>query len=184
MSDPNDDREIEDIFANYEARKKPKKKVNSGDKGDRTERNLCKLLSERFGSPFERTVGSGNRDKQVKGMTESAKHVLIGDIVCPDGFAWVLECKGGYEDKVDFHSLFLKGNATLDSFIKQVSRDSELCGKKPMVLYKRNLRPWIAFVPSHLLPEGLSFEYSLAYRGWTAIALERLLEAPDGYFYV
>jgi hypothetical protein len=177
-----DQREIENVLANHEAEKKKKKKVNSGDKGDRTERALCKLLSERFGADFERSVGSGNRWKQVKSLSESSKNVLVGDIVCPDGFAWVLESKGGYEGKVDFHSLFLKGNATIDSFIEQVMADVERCKKQPMILYKRNLRQWIAFVPTALLPTGIEFDYSLNYRDWTAVALEKLLEAPDEYF--
>ena len=63
-----------------------------------------KILSARFGKPFERTVGSGARFSQVKGMTEASKQTLLGDISVPDGFHWVLECKSGYEDKIDLGS--------------------------------------------------------------------------------
>lgn len=174
--------EIDDVLANHEASRR-KKKVNSGDKGHRAERALCKLLSARFAAPFERSVGSGNRWSQVKDLTSSGKDVLVGDVVCPDGFAWVLESKSGYEDKIDLHSFFAKGNATVDGFIAQVSADAERSGKQPMLLYKRNLRPWICFVPTPLLPNGVEFEYSLRYRGWTAVSLERLLKAPDVYFF-
>jgi hypothetical protein len=182
MEDSNED--IHDILANFEAnKKKAKKRLNSGDKGHRTESNLCKLLSARFNKPFERSVGSGNRWAQVDELTNSSKHVLVGDIVCPDHFRWVLECKGGYEDKVDFHSIFMNGNKTVDSFLDQVTLDAGRSNRDPMLLYKRNLKQWIAFIPTKMMPK-IKIPYSLRYRDWTAVALELLLAAPDEFFFV
>jgi hypothetical protein len=178
------EQEIEDLIANHEAAKQKKKKVNSGDKGDRAERNLCKLLSARFhGLPFSRTSGSGNYWARGIELTESAKDCLVGDLVGPDNFGFVIESKCGYEKEVDFHSLFLKGNSKLNEFFDQVTADSNRSGKKPLLVYKRNLRQWLAFVPTSLLPEGMTFDYQLIYREWTGVALERLLEAPDAYFF-
>jgi hypothetical protein len=173
--------EVENIL---EVREKRKKKVNSGNKGDRTERNLCKLLIARFGRPFERVVGSGNRWGQVKEMTQAMKDVLVGDIATPEGFLWTLECKGGYEREIDFHSLFLKGNRKLDEFLVQVSNDADKRSKKkPMLLYKRNLRQWLAFVRTKDLPKKPKFTYKMVYGDWTCVAFETLLEAPDTYFF-
>jgi hypothetical protein len=173
--------EIDNILADNG---KIKKKKHSGNKGSRAERELCKKLSERFGQPFERSVGSGNRIAQVKGMTEAAKQTLLGDISVPDKFAWVLESKCGYEDKVDIHNVWIKGNKTIDSFIEQVVGDSVNAGRKPMLFYKRNLRPWIAFFrtadrPHQAGPLGnlpVEFDYSLNYREWMGVSLDVLLE--------
>ncbi len=172
-------RQIEDILDH----KEPTKKVNSGEKGRRNERNLCKVLTTRFGVSFERSVGSGNRWKQVKHLSKSSRDVLVGDVVCPDDFSWVLECKSGYEDKVDFHSLFVKGNKTIDDFLVQVTKDSGRSLKLPMLLYKRNMKPWLAFVRTENLPSDVEFVYKIQYRDWTIVLLDKLLEAPDSYFF-
>lgn len=176
--------EIDNILAETG---KVKKKKHSGNKGSRAERELCKKLSERFGQPFERSVGSGNRISQVKGMTDAAKQTLLGDISVPDKFAWVLESKCGYEDKVDLHNVWIKGNKTLDSFIDQVVGDSVNADRKPMLFYKRNLRPWLAFFRKADRPYRaggvgnlpVEFEYSLTYREWIGVALDTLLEYAD-----
>ena len=175
--------EIDNILAENG---KEKKKKNSGAKGNRAERELCKKLTERFGKPFERSVGSGARVSQVKGMTEAAKQTLLGDISVPDRFRWVLESKCGYEDKIDLHNVWLKGNKTIDSFIEQVMGDSVKGNRQPLLLYKRNLRPWLAFFrtkdrPHQAGPLGnkpVEFEYSLTYRDWMAVPLDVLLELP------
>lgn len=183
MQNKDFDLEIEDILADNGK----KKKKNSGDKGQRAERELCKKLSARFGKPFERSVGSGNRWSQVKGMTQAAKDVYLGDITPPEGFLWVLESKCGYEDKVDIHNIWLKGNKTLDGFVKQVSDDATRSGRKPILLYKRNLRPWLAFFrkadrPYLAGPTGvkpIEFRYSITYEDWMGVALETLLAMED-----
>src|SRR4051812_1913406 len=105
--------EIEDITTNLNK----KKKKNSGDKGKRTERNLIKILEQRFGPGFSRTIGSGNRWGQGVHLPKHAKDTFTGDIVCPEGFKWVFESKGGYD--IDFNSVFSGGSAELDSFIEQ-----------------------------------------------------------------
>jgi hypothetical protein len=173
--------EIDNILADHGKQKKKKK--NSGNKGSRAERELCKKLSERFGKPFERSVGSGNRWAQVKGMSQAAKDTLLGDLSCPDGFRWVLESKCGYEDKVDFHNLWVQGNKTIDDFIKQVTDDAVRSGRQPLLLYKRNLRPWVAFFRMEDRPyaEGkpVVFEYALIYREWMGVALDVLLGLPE-----
>jgi hypothetical protein len=162
---------------------KKKKKVNSGDKGHRAERELCKKFSERFGVPFERSVGSGNRWAQVKGMSQAAKDTLLGDISCPDGFKWVIESKSGYEDKVDFYSIWTDGNKTIDDFLKQVTDDSVRSGRKPILVYKRKLRPWLAFIRTEDKPEQFEVDYFMNYGIWTAVALESLLKESNEFWF-
>jgi hypothetical protein len=96
-----EDAEVEDIF------KKRPKKIKSGIKGKRVELEVVKSLNERFskvlaanpdGGKFSRSVGSGNRWGQNVHLSKNAVNTYSGDIVCPEGFLFVLESKGGYND--------------------------------------------------------------------------------------
>ena len=62
------------------------------------------MLTDFFGCSFTRSIGSGNRWGQVV-LSEQAKQVFSGDICVPEGFKWVIECKGGYED--DMHLIIM-----------------------------------------------------------------------------
>lgn len=160
-----------------------KRKVNSKGKGQRIERSLCKILEQRFGRPFERCVGSGNRWSQVKELSPAMKDTLVGDIVCPPGFLWSLECKGGYEKDIDFNSILDGGCRKIDEFLRQVGADAERCGKMPLLAYKRDRMPWVAFVRIDDMPSMMDFDYRLMYRDWGCVLLEKLLEAEDEFFF-
>lgn len=135
-----DDLFIEDIVT----QKKETKKVNGKNKGKRVELALCKLLTKHFEKDFTRTVGSGNRWSQAN-LSETAKQVFSGDICVPEGFKWVLECKGGYEKDMLFSNVW-EGIPKLEEFIKQVMHDSEYCGRLPVIMWKRNRKPWIVAI--------------------------------------
>ena len=160
--------------------KKPKK-VNGKKKGNRTELELTKILSNRFNMPFTRSVGSGNRWSQVDKMTEEATQVFSGDLVVPKGFKFVIESKGGY-DSIDMSSIFIKGNSELDSFMEQVTDDSKRCGRSPMVCWKKTRKPWLVFVLTRDLV-GHEFEYTMKYKEWTGVALDHILKLNDEFFY-
>lgn len=164
---------IEDLF------KVSKKKKDGGRKGKRVERTLSKIFTARFGKDFSRSVGSGNRWGQVASMPTHAKETYSGDITCPEGFKWVLESKGGYEE-IDLHSIFIKGNSKLNDFLKQVEDESERCNRKPMLLWKKDRKPWLAFVLSKDLVG--EFAFKLNYKKWSAVALEELLKLDDNFF--
>ena len=66
--------------------------------------------------------------------------------------------------------------------MEQVTDDSKRCGRKPMVCWKKNRKPWIAFVLTKDL-ENKEFEYSIKYKEWTGIALEVLLKLDNSFFY-
>ena len=109
---------IENILDNNP---KKKKKVNGKSKGDRTELHLCKKLTEHFGEEFSRALGSGSRWSQVGQLPEHAKKSLSGDVCVPEGFSWVIECKGGYENDINLTNVCDGDIARLDEFIEQVS---------------------------------------------------------------
>ena len=127
-------------------RKPGKKKVNGKKKGSRTELELTRVLTERFGKGFSRSVGSGNRWSQAY-LPKHATEVFSGDLVVPQGFRFVIESKGGY-DGIDMSSVYVRGNSELDGFLEQATSDSRRCGRKPMLCWKKTRKPWLAFVHS------------------------------------
>ncbi len=139
-----------------------------------------KIFNQRFGGGFSRSVGSGNRWGQVAHLPKHAQEVFSGDLIVPKGFKWAVESKGGYS-KIDMNSVFVGGSKELDGFLNQVTKDAERCGRKPMLCWKRDRKPWLAFVPTKELI-GHSFKYRLEYREWSAVALEELLKLSDGFF--
>ena len=175
------DLQIENILENHE---KPKKKrVQGKAKGNRTELNLCKVLTEHFGQEFSRALGSGARTSQVGYLPDHAKKTLTGDICVPEGFKWVIECKGGYEDDMNLTNI-LDGNglSRLDEFIEQVSKDAEYCSRKPIILWKRNRKPWLAILKVSDYPTLLPATV-IMYEGWLVTNLEYLLSITKKEFW-
>lgn len=174
------DLEVSDILGDFQ---KKKKKINSKKKGNRVELELTKILTARFGKPFSRSVGSGNRWGQVSNLPTHAKTTLTGDICPPEGFKWVIECKGGYEDKIDLNGIFKDGCSTLDGFIEQSQRDCEQSKRLPVIVWKRSFKPWLAMVQSANLPDQENCTYRLYYREWVIVQLDDLLKKPDNYWF-
>ncbi len=158
-----------------------KKKVNGKKKGNRLELQLSKILTKRFGQSFSRSVGSGNRWSQVSNMPAHAKETLVGDLCCPVGFKFVVECKGGYEDKIDLNSILEGGCSQLDKFIDQSEHDAELSGKLPIIIWKRNNKPWLSMIRA--IDYFLDAEYSIKYRDWVIITLDELLKLDDSFWF-
>lgn len=174
-----DDLDIEDLLS-----KKSKKKVNSGAKGKRAERGLVKILNERFGNGFSRSIGSGNRWSQVSHLPKHAQDTFSGDLVVPEHFKWVVESKHGYNE-IDLNGALDGGNTQLDSFLAQSEDESKRTGRNPIMCWKKDRKPWIAFVRltelSIIDAKGLS-EYILLYRDWVALPLESLLKKQDEFW--
>jgi Holliday junction resolvase len=162
----------------------PKKKatINSGDKGKRNERILAKILKERFGDGFSRSIGSGNRVWQVSNMPKHAQDTFSGDLVCPEDFLWVFECKSGYND-IDLNAAFEDGHTELDAFLKQAEEEKRNSGRNPMLCWKKDRKGWLAFMHTNEMPKDVDFEYQLKYREWTGVSLELLLKkTPDSFW--
>ena len=171
--------ESDDFLMDDLLKPKKKKKVNGKKKGSRTELDLTKVLIQRFGSGFSRTVASGARWSQAV-LPKHARDVFSGDLVVPKGFKFTIESKGGY-DGIDVNSIFIRGNSELDTFLSQAIADSKRCGRKPMMCWKKTRKPWLAFLLTEHL-EGHEFKYSIKYGKWTGVALEHLLKLDDDFF--
>ncbi len=111
--------------------------INSKSKGNRTEREFAKILSDRFNMEFKRTPMSGawgtfNRDQEVR---EDAKEILSGDIICPPKFIFSIECKSRQE--FNFWDLLNEDvqHLEIDDWIWQAEQDASASSKEPKITY-------------------------------------------------
>ena len=65
--------------------------------------------------------------------------------------------------------------------LEQALNDSNRCGRKPMMCWKKTRKPWLAFVLSEEL-QGHDFKYAMKYGRWTGVALEHLLKLDNSFF--
>lgn len=173
-----DDFFIEDVLHNLS---KKKQKVNSKDKGQRGERDLCKILTNAFETKegFSRTIGSGNRWSQAN-LTEQAKEVFAGDLCCPSGFKFTIESKYGYEG-IDLCNAFEGGSKELDAFLAQAEKDAERINKSSLLCWRKPRKPWLAII-KHNLVKDYQFAYFMQYRDWLIVSLSELLKYKELFF--
>jgi hypothetical protein len=179
-----DDFIIDDILKSSE----PKKKKNSKRKGKRGELDVCDLFSKRFPEhKFSRVVGSGNRWAQAN-LTETAKSVLTGDLVVPSSFKYCVEVKTGYPE-IDLCSALDGGNAKIDSFLEQATKDAERVKKKPLLIWKKDRQPWLAFINLADVSDSdknikVPITYYLLYREWFCASFRLLLEQSELFWFL
>tara|TARA_R110001583_G_scaffold73623_6_gene204793 strand:- start:11415 stop:11936 length:522 start_codon:yes stop_codon:yes gene_type:complete len=121
---------------------KKKKRINSRTKGNTFERQIAKLLNDRFNTTeFSRTPGSG-AFATTHTLPDHLK--IYGDLITPSKFKYCIECKKGY-NKENLYSLY-NYSSDLWGFIEQCEKDSEKCYKLPMVIFKQDRQPTLAIV--------------------------------------
>jgi hypothetical protein len=181
-----DDLEIDDLIGNYEKRSK-KKRINCSVKGKSKEREIVKIFNERFNhiiqkrpddGAWSRSVGSGNRWGQQVHLSKAASEIYSSDFVVPNWFRFTMESKSGYND-IDLCAALDGGHTELDQFLKQVEDDGVRSGREPMLIWKKDYKPRIAFVKTSL-PKN--FEYRFLYREWVGVSLNELLSIDDEFF--
>ena len=133
---------MEDIYDLNELRKKPKRK-NSRTKGNTFERQVAKILNDRFKTTeFSRSPGSGAFATTHK-LPDHLK--IYGDLITPQKFKFCIECKKGY-NHLNLYSLY-NYSSEIWKFLDQCEKDSEKCSKIPMVIFKQDRHPILAIVP-------------------------------------
>ena len=132
---------------------KKKKKVNSRAKGSTFERQIAKTLNDRLGTTeFSRTPGSG-AFATTHTLPDHLK--IYGDLITPQNFKYCLECKKGYNNQ-NLYSLY-NHSSDFWKFIDQCQKDSEKCGKIPMVIFKQDRQPTLAIIPSNIVVESNNY---------------------------
>ncbi|WP_144880510.1 putative PDDEXK endonuclease [Gluconacetobacter diazotrophicus] len=139
--------------------------TNGKNKGNKWERDVANLFSEHYKNTykiensFRRNPDSGSfvggsNSKRVQTHT----NLNFGDILTPDDFQYVIECKS-YKEAPSFKSL-LTSNKQLDSWFSQASQDADLANKKPIVIVKYNRTPPVVWLNEK--PDS----YLIEYNGW------------------
>ena len=123
-------------------RKKPKRK-NSRTKGSTFERQIAKVLNDRFDTTeFSRSPGSG-AFATTHSLPDHLK--IYGDLITPQKFKFCIECKKGYNNQ-NLYSLYNYSSDTW-KFIEQCEKDSQKCSRVPMVIFKQDRQPTLAIIP-------------------------------------
>lgn len=153
-------------------------RINSKNKGSNSERELAKILNNRFGEGFKRTPYSGAIFGQSNrhfgnGMSDEQKATLSGDIITPPNFKFSIENKA-YKT-ANFWDLFNEGS-DLKKWFKQCSDDADFVGKKPMLVVKYNGKQRLVYLKEKT--ESYVFEIN----GWFCSWFEDLLLLPDSFF--
>lgn len=156
-----------------------KKRINSKKKGNNAELKICKILTEHFHKPFNRVPSSG-----AFGLTHSlennAANIMAGDIICPENFKYIIECKCGYN--IDFINLISSeinhDKRLFDSFLEQAERDAKRVNKKPMVIYMKDRRE--PMVCSDVYYDDINY---MKYKDYTILPLSNILMMKDEKFY-
>jgi len=127
---------------------KKKKKVNSRAKGNRFENKIAKILNERFDTKeFCRTPGSG-AFATTHTLPEYLK--VYGDLITPEKFKYVIECKKGYDGEQV--SDLLNPKSTISNMIDQAHRDSKKSSKKFLLIIGQNRQEPVAITNQTDLP--------------------------------
>jgi len=166
---------------NYDISKlKKKKKINSRTKGASFERQIATVLNKRFNTKeFSRTPGSG-AFATTHNLPEHLK--LHGDLITPKNFSYCIECKKGY-NKENLYSLY-NYRSDFWKFIIQCQRDSDLCGKHPMIIFKQDRQKTLVVVPSYIIyKESKYIELHKEDKHYKMYYLDDLLKEEDYHWF-
>jgi hypothetical protein len=160
---------------------KKKKKLNSRAKGNRFENKIAKTLNERFNTKeFCRTPGSG-AFATTHTLPEYLK--VYGDLITPEKFKYVIECKKGYDGEQV--SDLLNPKSTISKMIGQAHRDSKKSSKKFLLIIGQNRQEPIAITNQTDLPvKGWMFKGYIDDLELAMFRMDDLMRINDSYFFM
>ena len=127
---------------------KKKKKINSRAKGNRFENKIAKTLNDRFDTKeFCRTPGSG-AFATTHTLPEYLK--VYGDLITPEKFKFIIECKKGYDGEQV--SDLLNPKSGISKMIAQAHRDSQKSSRKFFLFIGQNRQEPVAITNQTDLP--------------------------------
>ena len=170
---------MEDIYDLNELRRKPKRK-NSRTKGNTFERQVAKILNDRFKTTeFSRSPGSG-AFATTHTLPEHLK--IHGDIITPENFKFCIECKKGYHN-LNFYCLF-NYRSEFWEFITQCEKDSGKCNKLPLLIFKQDRQSALAIIPGEIeLPEELTHINIHKNKTYKVYIFEELIKCWDSMWF-
>lgn len=91
--------------------------------------------------PASGSMFGGKNASRAVNARDDAVDILTADIICPEGWRWVIECKN-HED-VPIHQLFFGNECkTVDDFLSQICDDAQTSGKEPLLVFKVRKKPY------------------------------------------
>ena len=171
---------MKDDFDASLLRKRKGKKINSRAKGNRFENKVAKMLNKRFKTDeFCRTPGSGafaTTHKLPKYLQ------LHGDLITPEKFRFVIECKKGYNNEGLSELLNPKSNTS--KMIAQASRDSKKANKKFLLIVGQDRKDPIVITNDPVsIPRVAVFEGNSRSTKIFILKLDELLTSSTSYFF-
>ena len=160
-------------------RKKPKRK-NSRTKGNTFERQVAKLLNDRFKTTeFSRSPGSG-AFATTHTLPDHLK--IYGDLITPQKFKFCIECKKGYNNQ-NLYSLY-NYSSEIWKFIAQSEKDAGKCGLTPMVIFKQDRQPALAIIPERVqVTEDIKYIQIHNKKQYRVYLFEELLTCWDSMWF-
>jgi len=168
---------MEDNYKINNLRSKPKRK-NSRTKGNTFERQVAKLLNNRFGTTqFSRSPGSG-AFASTHSLPDHLK--IYGDLITPEKFRFCIECKKGY-NHINLYSLY---NYSSDfwKFVEQCEKDSKKCNKLPMIVFKQDRQPILTIVYKDIftnIDKYIEIHKENPYRVYRVYLFEDIIKSCD-----
>lgn len=148
--------------------------INNKKKGSRVEREIAKLLSNRFSIHFDRVPMSGAYATSHCNLDIKAKETLSGDIICPDDFLFSVEVKSRKD--FDFFDFFNKSGQIHD-WLNQCERDANRSYKFPLLILKVNRREIICFFKKDNILSNFIFN------DWKILTIKQFLENNNCKFF-
>ena len=164
-------------------------KVNGKQKGNKFERDIANMLSERFESAtgvekgFRRNPDSGaffGGTNIHRVDTYDTDYALYGDLICPRNFKFSVECKN-YKTAPPLNALLTQKVTEWDVWLKQATQDAEVSKKKLMMVVKYNRTETMVFVDEELFG---AIDPIFTYCGnFSIYTLKDVLELEDNVFF-
>lgn len=164
--------------------------INSKQKGNRFERDIANMLSERFseytGKPqsFRRNADSGsfwggkNKDRKE---THDTQFAIYGDLVCPSEFRFTVECKN-YKTAPLLSSIIVGKVGEWDTWLAQAKQDAEQCARDYILIIKYNRTEIFCLLDKNIL-NNTCIEPVLCYNSTVGVKLDSLLKLNDKFFF-
>lgn len=131
---------------------KRKKSVNSKQKGNRGELDLCKIMEKHFKKTFKRVPQSGAHvggTNYNSSLREDAIEILAGDIITPKEFVFLIEHKNYKQEAVNITNLLSEKEYDVNRWWFQCKQDAERSKKKPLLIIKLGRSERFVFVQNN-----------------------------------
>ena len=162
--------------------------VNGKQKGNRFERDIANMFSERFSaytgieSGFRRNPDSGSffGGKNVaRSETHDTDWAVYGDLICPRNFNFTVECKH-YKTPPTLNDILKQEVTEWDTWIAQARQDAKACDKKMLIVIKYNRTQTLTITEKDTIKSTVP---AINYKDLEIHTLEEVLQESDPFFF-